>query len=107
MIVGQLARSRAVEELVRNITHHPSIEADLADLVQIIYFALLQTDAKRLEEMTASGDIRFYIVRMIKNQYYSKNSPFYVEIRKFRDRSSEVSTQMAETYDAEKDYYNR
>ncbi len=106
-IVGQLARSRTVEDLVSNITHHSSIEADLADLVQIIYFALLQTDAKRLEELTTSGGIKFYIVRMIQNQYFSKNSPFYMEIRRFRDRSSEVSTQISETYDADKDYYNR
>lgn len=106
-IVGQLARSRTVEDLVSNITHHSSIEADLADLVQIIYFALLQTDAKRLEELTTSGGIKFYIVRMIQNQYFSKNSPFYSEIRRFRDRCSEVSTQISETYDADKDYYNR
>jgi hypothetical protein len=106
-IVSQLARSRTVEDLVSNITHHSSIEADLADLVQIIYFALLQTDAKRLEELTTNGGIKFYIVRMIQNQYFSKNSPFYMEIRRFRDRSSEVSTQISETYDADKDYYNR
>lgn len=106
-IVSQLARSRTVEDLVSNITHHSSIEADLADLVQIIYFALLQTEAKRLEELTTNGGIKFYIVRMIQNQYFSKNSPFYMEIRRFRERSSEVSTQISETYDADKDYYNR
>ena len=96
-----------MEDLVRNITHHAQLDADLADLVQIIYFALLQTDAKRLEELTTNGGIKFYIVRMIQNQYFSKNSPFYMEIRRFRDRSSEVSTQISETYDADKDYYNR
>jgi hypothetical protein len=106
-IVGQIAECRTVEDLVRNITHHAQLDADLADLVQIIYFALLQTDVKRLEELTTSGGIKFYIVRMIQNQYFSKNSPFYMEIRRFRDRSSEVSTQISETYDADKDYYNR
>lgn len=106
-IVGQIAECRTVEDLVRNITHHAQLDADLADLVQIIYFALLQTDAKRLEELTTNGGIKFYIVRMIQNQYFSKNSPFYMEIRRFRDRSSEVSTQISETYDADKDYYNR
>ena len=66
-IVGKIAESRTVEDLVRNITHHSSIEADLADLVQIIYFALLQTDVKRLEELTTNGGMKFYIVRMIQN----------------------------------------
>lgn len=103
-IVGQIAECRTVENLVRNITHHSQLDADLADLVQIIYFALLQTDVKRLEELTRSGEIKFYIVRMIQNQYFSKNSPFYIEIRKFGNRTSEISTQISETYDAERDH---
>ena len=106
-IVGQIAESRTVEDLVRNITHKSKLDADLADLVQIIYFALLQTDVKRLEDLTSSGGMRFYIVRMIQNQYFSKNSPFYVEIRKFSDRMSEITSQISETYDSEKDYNNR
>ena len=106
-IVGKIAECRTVEDLVRNITHHSKLDADLADLVQIIYFALLQTDVKRLEELTSSGGMRFYIVRMIQNQYFSKNSPFYIQIKKFSDRTNEISTQISETYDAEKDYNNR
>lgn len=106
-IVGQIAESRTVEDLVRNITHKSKLDADLADLVQIIYFALLQTDVKRLEDLTSSGGMRFYIVRMIQNQYFSKNSPFYAEIRKFSDRMSEITSQISETYDSEKDYNNR
>ena len=106
-IVGQIAECRTVEDLVRNITHHAQLDADLADLVQIIYFALLQTDVKRLEELTTSGGIKFYIVRMIQNQYFSKNSPFYMEIKKFHDRTSEISPQISETYDSEKDYNSR
>ena len=106
-IVGQIAERRTVEDLVRNITHHSQLDANLADLVQIIYFALLQTDVKRLEDLTSSGGMRFYIVRMIQNQYFSKNSPFYAEIRKFSDRMSEITSQISETYDSEKDYNNR
>lgn len=107
IIVGRIAECRTVEDLIRNVTHHSRIEGDLADLAQIIYIALLQTDIKRLEQLTTSGDLRFYIVRMIQNQYFSRNSPFYTEIRKFGDRTSEISTQISETYDAEKDYNNR
>lgn len=106
-IVERIAKCRTVEDLVRSITHHSSIDADLADLVQIIYFALLRTDVKRLEHLSTSGDLRYYIVRMIQNQYFSMNSPFYAEIKKFRDRTREISTQLADSFDAEKDYSNR
>jgi hypothetical protein len=107
MIVGHIAECRMVEDLVRNITHHSSLEGDLEDLVQIIYFALLQTEAKRLDELTKSGGMKFYIIRMIENQYFSKNSPFYTEVKKFRDRTSGITAHISETYDADKDYTNR
>ena len=106
-IVGRIAESRMVEVLIQSVTHHPAIEGDLKDLAQIIYFALLQTDVARLEQLTASGEMQFYIVRMIQNQYFSNRSPFYAEIIRFRDRTSEISPQISDTYDSEKDYYNR
>lgn len=106
-IVRDLAKSRTVENLVLSVTHHSCIKGELSDLTQIIYLALLQTEATRLQHLSSSGDLKFYIVRMIQNQYFSKNSPFYTEIRKFSDRTSEISTQISETYDADKDYYNR
>ena len=96
-----------VEVLIQTVTHHSTVEGDLKDLAQIIYFALLQTDVARLEQLTASGEMQFYIVRMIQNQYFSNRSPFYCEIRRFRDRTSEISPQISDTYDSEKDYYNR
>ena len=106
-IVGTIAESRMVEVLIQSVTHHPAIAGDLKDLAQIIYFALLQTDVARLEQLTTSGEMQFYIVRMIQNQYFSNRSPFYAEIRRFRDRTSEISPQISDTYDSEKDYYNR
>ena len=106
-IVGRIAESRMVEVLIQTVTHHSTVEGDLKDLAQIIYFALLQTDVERLEQLTASGEMQFYIVRMIQNQYFSNRSPFYAEIRRFRDRTSEISPQISDTYDSEKDYYNR
>ena len=106
-IVGRIAESRMVEVLIQTVTHHSTVEGDLKDLAQIIYFALLQTDVARLEQLTTSGEMQFYIVRMIQNQYFSNRSPFYAEIRRFRDRTSEISPQISDTYDSEKDYYNR
>ena len=103
-IVGALAKGRAVEKLVQNVTHHSTLQGELSDLVQIIYFALLQTDPARLEHLTASGQMNFYIVRLIMNQYFSESSPFYSQIRRFGRRSSEISNQISETYETGRDY---
>ena len=97
LIVGEIARNRIVEDLILKITHHSSISDELEDLAQIIYFALLQTDSSLLEHLVSSRELKFYITRMIMNQYYSVNSPFYAEIRRFKDRSSEISLQFSDS----------
>ena len=101
-IVGALAKRRVVENLVQNVTHRSVLRGELSDLVQIIYLALLQTDPERLEHLAGSGQMNFYIVRLITNQYFSESSPFYREMRRFGRRSSEISTQISDTYATEK-----
>lgn len=95
-IVGRMAEGRVVEDLVRNVAHRSRIDGDLQDLVQIVYIALLEMDADRLESLAASGEMNFFLVRIIKNQYISKHSPFFDEIRRFRYKSGEISPQVCE-----------
>lgn len=94
-LIEGIARTGIVEEIVLNITHKSRLQNELKDLAQIIYFALLQLDYALLEHLVSSGELRFYLSRMITNQYYSRNSPFYNESRKFLARSCEISTQMS------------
>lgn len=101
-IVEGLARKKVVETLIRNVTHHSTIRDNLQDLVQIIYLALLETDPSKLEHLVSAGQIKFYIVRIIKNQYYSQSSPFFNEIRRFGRSSVQVSNQLSESYYTEK-----
>jgi len=101
-IVGALAKRKVVENLVQNVAHRSNLRGELSDLVQIIYLALLQTDPARLEHLATSGQMNFYIVRLITNQYFSETSPFYRENRRFGRRSSEISTQISETYSTDK-----
>ena len=101
-IVGKLAKDKVVETLVQNVTHHSVVRGNLLDLSQIIYFALLQTDPARLEHLASTGQMKFYIVRMIMNQFFSQSSPFYKEIRKFGRKAVEVSAQISETYATDK-----
>ena len=103
-IVGQLAEARVVETLILNVTHSRRIHGNLSDLSQIIYFALLQTDSDRLEHLATTGQMNFYIVRLITNQFFSETSPFYRQFRKFGRKTCEISDQISETYETGKDY---
>ena len=96
-IVGGMAKRGVVENLGRNVTHRTRIDGDLEDLVQIVYIALLEMDADKLDKLIKTGAMNFFVVRIIMNQYNSGHSPFFDEIRRFRYRSSEISPQVSES----------
>lgn len=87
-VVERLAKKRRVETLVATICKGSS--SNMQDLSQIIYVALLEYDEARLVELFENGQIDFFLVRVIKNQYFSNNSPFHRQIRKFGARSKPI-----------------
>lgn len=82
-IVETLARERRVERMVENISHR-TMNADLKDLSQMVYLILLEYDEAKLCDLWDNGQMDFFIARIISNQYLSSNSPFHMQIRKFR-----------------------
>lgn len=82
-IVEALARDRVVETMVENIAHQ-SLSADLKDLAQMVYLILLEYDEDKLQDLWENDQMRFFIARVIVNQYRSSNSPYHAIFRKFR-----------------------
>ena len=78
-IVEKLARNRVVEDMIKNmnINDYPD------DLAQEIYLILLEYDKDKIEEMYNKNQINFFISRIITNQAFSKNSPFYLNYKKW------------------------
>lgn len=79
-IIGRLAKERLVETAIANIAKTNSDV--LNDLSQNIYLDLLQKDEQKIVKLYESNQIRFFVVRMILNNLFSKNSPFYQVFRK-------------------------
>lgn len=82
-IIEQIAKERMVESMVQNIAHQ-ALNDDLSDLCQIIYLILLEYDDDKLQDLWENNQIRFFLARIIVNQYRSSNSPFHILYRKFR-----------------------
>lgn len=80
-IVEQLARDRVVEQMVKNICK--VARSDLDDLAQLIYEALLNYDEAKLQRLHEEGSMRFFLARIITNQFYSNSSLYYYEYRRF------------------------
>lgn len=90
-IINRLAKNKRVEQIVCNITHCSADNPNIKDLIQHVYLTLLEYDANKIVELDENGQINFFIVRIIINQYRSKNSTFYYMFRKFLVQSTEIS----------------
>lgn len=89
-IIGQLARDKVVEKIIENVTHR-AINRDTQDLAQMVYLTLLTYDEKKVMEMWKEGELNFFIVAIIRNQYFSETSPFYQQIKRLRVNSEELN----------------
>lgn len=82
-IIEALAKEKTVETLCTNMGVE---QAYLDDLVQEIYLILLEYDEDKLIKMYERKQLKFFIVRIIMNQYFSKNSPFYKKYKLYDQR---------------------
>lgn len=96
-IVEDLAKARRVEELCRNICKRPAEE--LNDLSQIVYLSLLKVRPGIVCDLYEHGQLDYYLVRMIKNQYHSKDRAYYRENVEFQDRSCPLTDKEYEKAD--------
>lgn len=89
-IIEQIAKARMVETMVQNIAHESlSTNADLSDLCQMVYLILLEYDEDKLQDLWEHNQMRFFLARIIVNQYRSSYSPFHIQFRKFRQMVDE------------------
>lgn len=88
-IVAQLARDRVVEGMVRRITGKP-LKGDLADLAQMVYVILLDYPEDKILDLEENGEMRYFIARIILNQYRSQNSVFYRTFRRYFDKNERI-----------------
>lgn len=89
-IADTLAKGKVVEQLVCNIAH-TTLSDDLKDLCQMVYLIVLTYDETRLADLWDSGAIRFFLARVILNQFRSPRSQFHALFRKYQLRSTDIS----------------
>lgn len=88
-VIERLTRTRRVEAMVRNICGGPAF--DLFDLVQLVYLALLECDARKVLALHERGEIDYFVARIIETQYRSSSSPWYCQCRKFGARTRGIA----------------
>lgn len=81
-IVETIAKERLVEQICSNIAKSSDCDDTLKDLSQEIYLDLLSKDEEKIINLYETNQIRFFVVRMVTNNLFSKNSPYYQVFRK-------------------------
>lgn len=96
-----------IRELIDNILHDKGDSQYKEDLLQEIMLIILEYDKKVIEELynnkNNNNALKYFLVRIIKNQYYSTTSPFYKTFKKFSQSSDELITITTEN-DINEDY---
>lgn len=81
-MLNKIANERLVEEICKNLGVSPKY---MDDLTQEIYLILLEYNQEKLQSIYDKGQFNFFLTRIIKNQYFSKTSPFFKKYRKYYD----------------------
>jgi DNA-directed RNA polymerase specialized sigma24 family protein len=86
-IINLIASTDEYKSLCRVICKGSSI---YKDLYQELFIILLMQPEAKIEEMYLKGQLKWFVVRILKNQFESKTSPFYKKYGKYRDSVSEL-----------------
>lgn len=81
-------------KIVETIAHNMRVDRDyFDDLCQEVYYILLTgyTDEKLLEAIDKK-QINFIVTCILKNQWYSKTSPFYRKYKKYTMSASPLDS---------------
>ena len=81
-VISVIAKERMVEQICSNIAKSADCDDTLKDLSQEIYLDLLSKDEEKIVNLYETNQIRFFVVRMVTNNLFSKNSPFYQTFKK-------------------------
>lgn len=56
------------------------------DCMQLFFLEFLEYDNEKLNELDQKDEMRYYIVRWLKNQWFSETSRYHYQYRKWYER---------------------
>ena len=91
-VLDIIARDHLVDRIVTKLLSSSKNPFDCPeDLIQDVYLLLLQKDDNLIVDLYERGELAYYLLRVVRNQLLSKNSPYYTKYIKFRAYSDEIT----------------
>jgi hypothetical protein len=79
-ILDELERDNIIRDMCMNMRVSPN---DIEDLIQEVYIILLEYSPNKIIELYEKKQLKFFIVGILRRQYYSNTSPFYKKYKKY------------------------
>lgn len=104
-IIDEISNNKLVERLIKKVCK--TDDDDLEDLTQDIYLSLLEKSEDLISYLYSEDELEFFIIKMIKNNYFSKNSPFYKNYKKYQNLKEPLEYEETgeEIYGEEPNYF--
>ena len=91
-IINIIAREHLVERIVNKLLSSSRNPFDCPeDLIQDVYLLLLQKDDDLIVNLYNKDEIGYYILKVVRNQLLSKNSPYYQKYIRFQSHNDDIT----------------
>lgn len=94
----EIIRQQLLEEIIQNVG---VIDYYKDDLLQECNLILLEYNQPKIEQIYNNGDIKFFLSKIVTNQYNSKTSPFWKNYKKYDSLKDDIDKII---YDEDRDY---
>lgn len=100
-IIEELARNKVVEEIISNISK--GTFKDTEELAQDIYLDLLTKSPELIIGLYERNELKFFITRMVRNNLFSHNSPYFQKYQRWNERRSEITQDIKDNLENDRD----
>lgn len=77
---------------IKSIISNMAVQEDHKDdLFQDVSVILLKYDNKKLDDIYQKGQLKFFVSRILTNQYYSVHSAFYKTYKKYENNKYNIA----------------
>ena len=91
-VLDIIAREHLVDRIVNKLLSSSKNPFDCPeDLIQDVYLLLLQKDEDLIVNLYNKGEIDYYILKVVRNQLLSKDSPYYQKYIRFQSNSDDIT----------------
>ena len=100
-IISELYESEFMDSLLRKITSNNSLKEDLK---QEVFLIISEMDSSKIEQLYVDNHLKYYVIRIIKNQYHSSTSPFHYKYRNNNKIDHNIDLSMEDSYEVQSVY---